>query len=149
MHQFVYPLKRLTELAARDRRALAAAACYLLRASMIYRRQPAAALITRLQRSSGDRRPDERPMPVDADRMLWALDAAGRWLPWRTDCLVQALAADLWLDRLHVASTFHLAVDAGAPADGDPAAAHAWLEVDGQPVSGGRRDPAMTRFAEV
>ena len=55
-------------------------------------------------------------------------------LPWRADCLVQALAAERWLGRRGITSILHLGVNKNGPAS---FAAHAWLEAGGRIVTGG------------
>ena len=55
-------------------------------------------------------------------------------LPWRADCLIQALAARRWLARHGVATTLTLGVQRDQPADFE---AHAWLMAGTRIVTGG------------
>lgn len=69
----------------------------------------------------------------EIDRIAFALRAMGTRVPWRADCLVQALAGQHWLASRGVGSTIHLGVKASeAPVD-----AHAWLTVGDRVILGG------------
>lgn len=65
------------------------------------------------------------------DRVGYAIPRLGPRVPWRADCLVQALAARRWLAREGVASDLVIGVrnDGGF-------AAHAWLKVGSTVVTG-------------
>ena len=66
-------------------------------------------------------------------RVVFAVRAMGARVPWRSDCLVQALAVQHWLASRGVGSSIHLGVRASeAPID-----AHAWLTVGDRVVIGG------------
>lgn len=67
------------------------------------------------------------------NRVVWAVRAVGARVPWRSDCLVQALAAQHWLATVGVGSTIHL----GVKASDEPLDAHAWLKVGERVVLGG------------
>jgi hypothetical protein len=73
-------------------------------------------------------------------RVAWAVAAAARRLPWRTECLEQALAARTMLRRRGIASTLYLGVAK------DPVVAHAWLRAGDLNVTGGRD---VSRYAVV
>ena len=80
---------------------------YLARARILHARFPASRLIERL-RAPAD---GPRPARLDADsreRMRRALMAVSRRMPWRSDCMIQSLAARMWLDRLGVPCAFRL-----------------------------------------
>lgn len=67
-------------------------------------------------------------------RVAWAMAVAGRYVPWRSDCLVQALAARAWLAGRGIESRLVL----GMPnRKGDRFEAHAWLVCDDITVTGG------------
>lgn len=75
------------------------------------------------------------------DRILEACVEAGfiinrvaARLPWRADCLVQALAGQRWLARAGIASEI---IVGAAKADDGTVAAHAWLRAQGEVVLGG------------
>ena len=63
-----------------------------------------------------------------------AVTRASRFVPWRSDCLVQAKAARRWLARDGIASALHIGVRPGAGGDLD---AHAWLTCGTVNVTGG------------
>lgn len=67
------------------------------------------------------------------DRIAFAVRAMGARVPWRSDCLVQALAAQHWLAAKAIGSTVHL----GVKPSGAPLNAHAWLKVGDRIVLGG------------
>lgn len=71
------------------------------------------------------------------DAVHYAVPRVAARLPWRADCLVQALAAKRWLGRHDIDSRLVIGarLDGAAPLD-----AHAWLEADDRVVTGG--DPA-------
>lgn len=78
--------------------------------------------------------------PADPDqhrscvRVGRALARGARIVPWQATCLVQAIAARHWLDRLGIPS----AVSIGVRKDGERAiAAHAWVKAGGIIVVGG------------
>jgi hypothetical protein len=66
------------------------------------------------------------------ERVAYAIPRIGARVPWRSDCLVQALAAQRWLEGNGIATTLTI----GVRNDG-AFAAHAWLEVGGEIVTGG------------
>ncbi len=68
------------------------------------------------------------------DRVAFVIPRVAARLPWRSDCLVQALAAERWLTRNGVATTLTFGVPRDKPADFE---AHAWLTAGGRVVTGG------------
>lgn len=123
-------LRRLTEIDGRQARYLACAPWHLLRARVELRR-PVKAILDDLQAAgSARRRPDASFAPVTAG---WALTAAARRVPWRSDCLVQAIAAARWLHRKGFAPQLHLGVARAAQHE---LKAHAWLTLDGVVIVG-------------
>lgn len=123
------------------RAQLGHAACapwHLARARVLHAVLPAPQIFARLRAAT----PPGRGAPPDPALMGWALQAWGKRVPWRADCLVQALAARLWLERSGTASVLRL----GARRLDGGILAHAWLEVDGIPVSGGAPSPALAMF---
>jgi hypothetical protein len=69
----------------------------------------------------------------DLDRIAFAVQAMGARVPWRSDCLVQALAAQHWLASRGIGSTIHL----GVRSSETPIDAHAWLKVGDRVLIGG------------
>ncbi len=68
------------------------------------------------------------------DRVAFVIPRVAARLPWRADCLVQALAARRWLGRHGVATTLTLGVPRDKPANFE---AHAWLTAGDRIVTGG------------
>lgn len=67
-------------------------------------------------------------------RITYVLPRLSNRLPWRSDCLVQAIAGQNWLASNGLAAEIQIGVE--RPADG-PFGAHAWLVHDGVVVTGG------------
>lgn len=82
----------------------------------------------------GDAMPatDGRP-PLLAERLAYVIPRVGRRLPWRSDCLVQALAARRLLAAGGIASELHIGARKDAQGHFE---AHAWLTVGGLVVTG-------------
>ncbi len=67
-------------------------------------------------------------------RVAYAVPVMGLRVPWRSDCLVQALAARRWLAGAGIASDICI----GVPLPREPDfTAHAWLTAGGTVVTGG------------
>ena len=67
------------------------------------------------------------------ERVAYAVPIMGLRVPWRSDCLVQALAARRWLARAAIPSDVCL----GVRKDEQGFQAHAWLKVEERIVTGG------------
>lgn len=68
------------------------------------------------------------------DHLAYVIPRVAARLPWKADCLVQAMAAEHWLKRAGIASTLHF----GVPRDkAHRLEAHAWLTVGTRVVTGG------------
>ncbi len=67
------------------------------------------------------------------ERVAYAVPIMGLRVPWRSDCVVQALAARRWLARGGIGSR----VCIGVRNDADGFQAHAWLKVGDRIVTGG------------
>lgn len=118
---------------------VAEAVLALLAARLRFAVRPTAALVRELQARSEpapepSREGDPDPVVLRASR---ALARAAARVPWRADCLVQALAMDRLLRRRGHVPEFRLGV---ARAPSGAFAAHAWLVCDGVTVSGGQAD---------
>jgi hypothetical protein len=88
------------------------------------------------------------PAPqAEADMIFairWAVGAVAPWLPFRTLCLQQAIAARAMLERRGIGSVLHLGV---RDPTGTALEAHAWLDAGGLNVTGYPVDPALTEVA--
>lgn len=78
----------------------------------------------------------------DIDIIAYVIPGVARRLPWRADCLVQALAAQRWLRARNIGSCISIGVDKPA---GGQFGAHAWLTVGDRVVTGGD----ITSFGEI
>src|SRR5262245_44559583 len=71
---------------------------------------------------------------VNLARLSWAICAAAARVPWRSDCLPQAMAAERWLRRYGMRPHFFVGVAKDAHGRLE---AHAWLRCDDVTVTGG------------
>lgn len=130
---------RIRRLLSRDGAQVAEAIAYLALARVAVLALPFRVLTRRL-----GVRHAETPAIAGADpasrRVAWAIAAAARRAPWRSECLEQAIAAKAMLRRRGIASTLYLGMAR------DPVAAHAWLRVGDTNVTGG---PDVARYAVV
>lgn len=72
----------------------------------------------------------------------WAVQTAAAYLPWRTDCTVQAIAAKRLLAKRAIASDFYVGVKND---EASPFSAHAWLMCESTYVTG----YAATQFTSI
>ena len=101
-----------TRRSARDLFALIPALYWMRRAQRLHRALPAAELLRRLRAPS----PQGSATAFgheDGERMRVALARIGRRLPGRADCMVQSLAARMWLERRGVPFDFRLGMRRG------------------------------------
>lgn len=68
------------------------------------------------------------------ERVAYAIPRVAARLPWRADCLVQALAARRWLARKGISTTVKLGVLRDKQVDFE---AHAWLMSGDRVITGG------------
>ena len=124
--------KRATSLSLLDWHYLAIAVKELLHARIRHASRPVGKILRELQnertQSDGDTTGE-----VDLRRLSWAIGAAAAWIPWRSDCLLQAMAADRWLRRCGMQPEFFLGVAKDA---GGQLKAHAWLRRGDAMVTG-------------
>jgi hypothetical protein len=106
----------------------------LARARIIFGRLEASAIPARnlAVRHLRPRHPEHKGELIA--RIAYVLPRLSARLPWRSDCLVQAIAGQNWLASHGLASEIQIGVE--RPADG-PFGAHAWLVHDGIVVTGG------------
>lgn len=69
-----------------------------------------------------------------AERVRLAIARVSPRVPWKSDCLVQARAAQHWLDRLGIPSRLSIGAPLAAAQDWK---AHAWLDCGSLRVTGG------------
>lgn len=123
-------LRRAARLSPRDWLDVARAFRHLAAARMTHRREDAAGLLGLAQARGQAPGRDE----ALARRVAAAIPRAAARAPWRSDCFVQALAAQEWLARQGVGSELHVGVRTDAP---QGFAAHAWLRHGDITVTGG------------
>lgn len=75
-------------------------------------------------------------------RIGYVLPRLSRRLPWRSDCLIQAMAGQNWLSACGIPSEIEIGVE--QPEDGE-FGAHAWLVQAGKVVTGGD----VSRYATI
>ena len=132
-------IRRATQLTLSDWRYLAKASVELLAARYRFSTLSPESILRELQDRSSPlpREQINRPVAIDVERVSWAITFAARYVPWRSDCLIQVMAADRWLRRHGLCADFHLGV--AKDVDGG-LKAHAWLRYGGLTVTGGRYD---------
>ena len=99
-------------LTSGQRRDLAVAVVELLRARIRLAVVPTERLLGQLRSAGSAPQPVSKTSAGDErlEAIAWAIAAAGRRVPWRADCLVQAIAADRWLKRIGLVPEFSLGV---------------------------------------
>ncbi|MEM7665246.1 MAG: lasso peptide biosynthesis B2 protein [Pseudomonadota bacterium] len=78
-----------------------------------------------------------KPGPDQIRRICFVLTHLSQLVPWRSDCVPQALAAQRWLGAKGIASEIRIGVE--NPKDGE-FGAHAWLIHDDRVLIGGEID---------
>jgi len=107
----------------------------LVRARLVFARLRAADIPHRNRLAATAANADTTPdRSVLVARIAYALPRISARLPWRSDCLIQAIAAQNWLAAHRLASELRIGV--ARPDDG-PFGAHAWLVQDDMIVTGG------------
>ena len=143
----IKPLKLLRRWRDHDwssRLYFLAAFRYLLLAYWQFRTRSVAAILADLQATQPTAR---ESAAFDWRKAAWAVDAAAAYVPWRSDCLVRAMAATRWLRGHGYRPAFHLGV---APqVGGQPSLkAHAWLSLHNEVIVG-RGDEDAGAFAAL
>ena len=127
----------------------------LARANRKFRKLPAGELVDHVRVPPGglnakaDGPVNARIVSGIVGRVAFAIPAIALRVPWRSDCMVQAMAAQSWLARYKIPSTMTIGVRKDAPSALGPSAlgssalgpsgfgAHAWLAVGDFLVTGG------------
>lgn len=83
------------------------------------------------------------PIVAPGLQVSWAVRTAGRYTPWESKCLAQAVAAKMMLKRRRLPSTLYL----GLSKDGEKGLrAHAWLRCGDRILTGG---PIHRHFTQI
>ena len=108
----------------------------LARANRSFRNLPPRELVDHVRTSPiGTTQPDGGKFDTRlVERVAFAIPAIALRVPWRSDCMVQAMAAQSWLGRYNISSTMTIGVCKDAPTG---FGAHAWLSVGNVVVTGG------------
>ena len=106
----------------------------LIRARIEFASFETRGILKRNSNSKAKAIPSQRAPEDRLARIAYVLPRLSDRLPWRSDCLIQAIAAQNWLGRYGLASEIQIGVE--NPADGS-FAAHAWLVCEGSIVTGG------------
>ena len=109
----------------------------LIRARLIFANLKAKAIPARNRASQESENAEKVIAPAQLARIAYVLPRISDRIPWRSDCLVQAIAAQNWLSAIGEASEIQIGVE--HPADG-AFGAHAWLLCKEQVVTGGDID---------
>lgn len=109
----------------------------LVRARIAFARLEAKGIPMRNRAARESARSDSDVSEACLARIAYVLPRLSDRLPWRSDCLVQAIAGQNWLTHLGAASEIQIGVE--NPKDGE-FGAHAWLLHEGQVVTGGDID---------
>lgn len=116
-------ITKFRSLSPLDRRLLMRAAMALVTARIAVRTMPLRTARKAVLRSQKLRSALLSPPPIE--RVVWAVETAGRAIPGASNCLVQALAAEAILMR----AGYRCDLRIGVAKDGDQGLdAHAWLE---------------------
>ena len=137
-------MRKLTKylaLPAGDRRLLRGALWRLLLAWGALQVLPLPRLLATLKKQGGDCRP---LLPEETRRVARAVEVAARIWPVTLTCLPQGLATCWMLQSAGAAPHLYYGVQAIAPRGFQ---AHAWVELDGQPVIGHRVAQGFTTLA--
>lgn len=133
-------IRRARQLSPSEWAALADAAMALLRARIRFARVPVQQLIGDLKARSAAQ-PGVDPMhladPLQLTRLSWAIGVAAAQVPWRSDCLIQVIAADQMLRRRGHTADFCLGLRKSEMGN---LTAHAWLQCGDVVVTGGAVD---------
>lgn len=132
-------LRRAAGLSFADWRYLIRATKELLSARVRFAITPSQIVVASLQQRSIDQcqQAHAHVREIDLPRLSWAISAAATRVPWRSDCLIQVMAADRWLMRHGVLGDFYIGV---AKTESGDITAHAWLRCGNSVITGGASD---------
>lgn len=136
--------KRWRELGWNERAMLAEAAVTLAAASFAIAMRPFRKVVAIAARAPARDCADPARRRATIARVVWAVEAMGRRLPWRIVCFQKGLAVHLMLRRRGVGTILHYGV-AQSAAKG--LTAHVWITDDGVPIIGGEEAGTHTCLA--
>lgn len=106
----------------------------LVRARVIFARLAAREIPERNRTAKQNADSAARIESAKLDRITYVVPRLSDRLPWRSDCLIQAIAAQNWLSSLGAAGEIQIGVE---HPEGGAFGAHAWLLYDGEVITGG------------
>ncbi|MEP3421288.1 MAG: lasso peptide biosynthesis B2 protein [Erythrobacter sp.] len=109
----------------------------LVRARVIFARLEAKAIPERNRESKNHAAVQPNLGDAQLDRIIYVLPRISDRLPWRSDCLVQAVAAQNWLSTFGAASEIQIGVELPNDSKNGEFGAHAWLLYKERVVTGG------------
>jgi hypothetical protein len=140
-------LKRLAQLSWSEWGLLGETLFCLTKARVLVRVLPFPALAKRLGEHMAETLKTDHPAQQPfLTSLTWTVGALSRRLPWRCQCLEQALAAMMLLRRRSIPHTLYL----GARLQQGRLEAHAWVRCGGRLVTGdhGKVFPVVSCFAQ-
>jgi hypothetical protein len=135
-------LRRFVGASGAERRLLVEALCALAVARATLVLVPYRRITAMLSRGAG-RAGMAQPSSDLLQNIGRAVATVARHVPWRADCLPQAIAARALLQRRGIASVVHIGVARGGD---DQLGGHAWLTVGDVVVAGGEQ---LQHFVEI
>ncbi len=128
--------RRLRQVGGTRRAYLLRAAAYLFQSRVVFAFVPTQKIFDEMveRRGISCRSMWRARRTVNPELVAWSIYAAARHVPWRSDCLIQAMAAAKWLRSYGHEPSFELGV---WQADQGNLRAHAWLSLDGRILVGG------------
>ena len=132
-------LVRLAKLTWRDLLFLGIAAHELALARLRHR-EPIDVIFRKLQTIPEEISGSRQPAPIkltELQRISWAIAAAAKRVPWRSDCLLQAMAAHRWLRRKGIQAEVFVGVRKNEQGH---LIAHAWSRHGELTITGGGHD---------
>lgn len=112
----------------------------LARARIDHRLKPIKAVLQRFE-SPGSR---ADATAAEIELVGWAINSAAARVPWRSDCLVQAMAGSMWLDTIDRGHKLNIGVRKNTAGELE---AHAWLTSGNQVVTG--KLPDLDAFSPI
>jgi hypothetical protein len=138
-------VRRFCAISGTERLLILRALCLVVGVRLGLSLLPSRVLLRHVNRQLGSASPKRLRAGLSSDQIAWAISAASRRVP-RATCLTQALAAQLLLAYYGHQSRLHLGVARGEQGEFQ---AHAWLEVDGRIVIGGRQVDRFSRLPDL
>lgn len=134
-------IKKFASLAPSQRRDLTRAvhALWVARCKLAF--SPVGKILDRIERR---RAHDGTTDTHEAERIAWALAAASLLAPWRSDCLVQAIAAMTWAGQIGLRAEMHLGIRKTGRSRIE---AHAWVTSGDRALCGAL--PDLSSFEEL